>query len=160
MGKYSTLPNASLLLLSNHATPEVSTIKYMLLNLSPYSRHSLWPSLVFTFGIGADSSEELVRGMAEAGNGLHELIGSNNLMMEAKSIGFFLLGRTRAAKLVMLTFIFLVMRQFERILLPAIIDSHIDWGAAVVHKATATQTQPLFSGDLRPVYAFISMASY
>ncbi len=40
---------------------------------------------VFTFGIGADASEELVRGLADAGNGVAEFVTADQPLMDAKS---------------------------------------------------------------------------
>jgi hypothetical protein len=40
---------------------------------------------VFTFGIGSDASEELVRGLATAGNGFAEFVTADQPLMDAKS---------------------------------------------------------------------------
>ena len=89
---------------------------------------------IFTFGIGAGASHHLVNGLARAGGGTAEFIFPGE-HIEPK-----------------------VMRQFGRLLSPALTNVRIDWGAADVTPATAS-LPPVFSGDRLLAYALAKKVS-
>jgi hypothetical protein len=82
---------------------------------------------VFAFGIGRGASLHLVRGMARAGGGVAEFISPGE-RIEPK-----------------------VMRQFERLLAPALGDVTVDWGVMEVTQAPAAPP-PVFAGGCVIVY--------
>jgi Ca-activated chloride channel family protein len=84
---------------------------------------------VFTFGIGAGASHHLVPGLARAGGGCAEFIHPGE-RIEPK-----------------------VIRQFERLMSPALTDLHVDWGGLAVRQAP-TRVPPVFSGGRLLLYAF------
>jgi uncharacterized protein YegL len=86
---------------------------------------------VFTFGIGNDADKNLVRGMAEAGEGKAEFILSGENMDEK------------------------VLRQLKRALKPALTDIKMDWGSLKNVEQTPFHLPPLFSGGRLVVYAFV-----
>ena len=83
---------------------------------------------IFTFGIGAGASEHLVRGLARAGGGSAEFIHPGE-RIETK-----------------------VVRQFARLLSPALTDVTVDWIGAPV-TAMPTKVPPIFAGSRLLVYA-------
>ena len=83
---------------------------------------------IFTFGIGAGASHHLVNGLARAGGGTAEFIFPGE-RIEPK-----------------------VVRQFGRLLSPALTNVRIDWGGSNVTAAT-TSLPPVFSGDRLLAYA-------
>ncbi len=85
---------------------------------------------VFPFGIGAGASTHLVRGLARAGNGVAEFIAP---------------GERAEAK---------VLRQFARLLAPALTDVTIDWGGLDVTSAP-TVAPAVFAGGRLLVYGFV-----
>ena len=89
---------------------------------------------IFTFGIGAGASHHLVNGLARAGGGTAEFIFPGE-HIEPK-----------------------VVRQFGRLLSPALTNIRIDWGAADVTPATAS-LPPVFSGDRLLAYALAKSVS-
>jgi Ca-activated chloride channel family protein len=88
---------------------------------------------VFTFGIGRGASAHLVKGVARAGNGAAEFIQP---------------GERAEAK---------ILRQFARMLAPALRDVRIDWGGLDVTPAPASPP-PVFAGERLVVYALVKEA--
>ena len=86
---------------------------------------------IFTFGIGAGASHHLVNGLARAGGGTAEFIFPGE-RIEPK-----------------------VVRQFGRLLSPALTNVRIDWGGSNVTAATSS-LPPVFSGDRLLAYALVS----
>ena len=86
---------------------------------------------IFTFGIGAGASHHLVNGLARAGGGTAEFIFPGE-RIEPK-----------------------VVRQFGRLLSPALTNVRIDWGGSNVTPATST-LPPVFSGDRLLAYALVN----
>jgi hypothetical protein len=84
----------------------------------------------FTFGIGAGASHHLVRGIARASGGAAEFISPGE-RIEAK-----------------------VMRQFRRVLSPALTDVAVDWGQRGATPASDT-VPPVFDGERLVVYALV-----
>jgi Ca-activated chloride channel family protein len=82
----------------------------------------------FTFGIGAGASHHLVRGIARASGGAAEFISPGE-RIEAK-----------------------VMRQFKRVLAPALTDVKVDWGQRGATPAS-DHVPPVFDGERLVVYA-------
>jgi Ca-activated chloride channel homolog len=82
----------------------------------------------FTFGIGAGASQHLVRGIARASGGAAEFIAPGE-RIEAK-----------------------VMRQFRRVLAPALTDVKVAWGQRETVAATDV-VPPVFAGERLIVYA-------
>ncbi len=82
----------------------------------------------FTFGIGAGASHHLVRGIARASGGAAEFISPGE-RIEAK-----------------------VMRQFKRVLSPALTDVKVDWGQRGATPAS-DHVPPVFDGERLVVYA-------
>jgi Ca-activated chloride channel family protein len=82
----------------------------------------------FTFGIGAGASHHLVRGIARASGGAAEFISPGE-RIEAK-----------------------VMRQFKRVLSPALTDVKVDWGQRAATPAS-DHVPPVFDGERLVVYA-------
>eukprot|EP01114_Cavostelium_apophysatum_P024203 TRINITY_DN940_c0_g1_i3.p1 TRINITY_DN940_c0_g1~~TRINITY_DN940_c0_g1_i3.p1 ORF type:complete len:876 (-),score=276.34 TRINITY_DN940_c0_g1_i3:53-2680(-) len=88
---------------------------------------------VFTFGIGAGASKELVKGIAVAGEGDFEMI------IEGESMDH------------------KVMRQLKRALQPAFTDLSVDWGNLKSHVTPAPYRLPLlFAGSRLVIYGFLS----
>ena len=85
---------------------------------------------VFTFGIGAGSSHHLVEGLARAGAGAAEFIHPGE-RIEPK-----------------------VVRQFGRLLSPALTDVRVSWGGLDVKQAPSA-IPPVFSGGRLLLYAFV-----
>ena len=85
---------------------------------------------VFTFGIGAGPSHNLVRGLARAGNGAAE---------------FILPGERASAK---------VSRQLARVLSPALTNVRVDWGGLEVTQAPSV-VPPVFEDGRLLVYGFL-----
>ena len=83
---------------------------------------------IFTFGIGAGASHHLVNGLARAGGGTSEFIFPGE-RIEPK-----------------------VMRQFGRLLSPALTNVHVDWKGLEVTPATSS-LPPVFSGGRLLTYA-------
>lgn len=86
---------------------------------------------VFTFGIGAGASQHLVRGLARAGGGSAELIYPGE-RIEPK-----------------------VVRQFRRLLSPALGDVNVEWIGAEV-TPTPVNVPPVFAGSQLLVYGFLT----
>ncbi len=84
----------------------------------------------FTFGIGAGASHHLVRGIARASGGAAEFISPGE-RIEAK-----------------------VMRQFKRVLSPALTDVKVDWGQRAATPAS-DHVPPVFDGERLVVYALV-----
>ncbi|HVG85917.1 MAG TPA: VIT and VWA domain-containing protein [Vicinamibacterales bacterium] len=87
-------------------------------------------SRVFTFGIGRGASAHLVRGMARAGHGAAELIYAGE-RLEAK-----------------------VLRQFSRVMTPALTDVTVDWSGLAIRTAP-TIAPAVFAGGRVLVYAWL-----
>jgi von Willebrand factor A domain-containing protein 5 len=85
---------------------------------------------VFTLGIGAGASHDLVRGMARAGQGEAEMIFPGE-RIEAK-----------------------VLRQLSRALAPALGDVRVSWGGLEVRQAPH-RVPPVFAGGRVLVYGFL-----
>ena len=85
---------------------------------------------IFTFGIGASASHHLVKGLARAGRGVAEFIHPGE-RIEAK-----------------------VVRQFGRLLSPALTDVRLAWHGSEVTPAPST-IPPVFSGGRLLVYGFL-----
>ena len=85
---------------------------------------------VFTFGIGAGSSHHLVNGLARAGRGAAEFIHPGE-RIEPK-----------------------VVRQFGRLLSPALTDVRVSWGGLDARQ-TPSVVPPVFAGDRLLLYAFV-----
>ena len=88
---------------------------------------------VFTFGIGRGASAHLVRGMARAGHGAAELIYPGE-RLEAK-----------------------VLRQFARVMAPALTDVTVDWSGLAIRTAP-TIAPAVFAGGRVLVYAWLKDA--
>jgi uncharacterized protein YegL len=84
----------------------------------------------FTFGIGAGASHHLVRGIARASGGAAEFISPGE-RIEAK-----------------------VMRQFKRVLSPALTDVKVDWSQRGATPAS-DHVPPVFDGERLVVYALV-----
>ena len=85
---------------------------------------------IFTFGIGAGASHHLVKGLARAGCGASEFIFPGE-RIEPK-----------------------VLRQFGRLLSPALLNVRVDWGTLQVTQAPAA-VPPVFAGGRLLVYGFL-----
>jgi Ca-activated chloride channel family protein len=85
---------------------------------------------IFTFGIGAGASHHLVKGLARAGGGASEFIYPGE-RIESK-----------------------VLRQFGRLLSPALLNVRIDWGTLPITQAPAA-VPPVFGGGRLLVYGFL-----
>ena len=85
---------------------------------------------VFTFGIGAGSSHHLVNGLARAGRGSAEFIHPGE-RIEPK-----------------------VVRQFGRLLSPALTNVRVSWGGLDVRQVPSV-VPPVFAGDRFLLYAFV-----
>jgi Ca-activated chloride channel family protein len=85
---------------------------------------------VFTLGIGAGASHDLVRGMARAGEGEAELIYPGE-RIESK-----------------------VLRQLSRALAPALTDVRVNWGGLAVKQAP-NRVPAVFAGGRVLVYGFL-----
>jgi len=88
---------------------------------------------VFTFGIGRGASAYLVRGMARAGRGVAEFIHPGE-RVEAR-----------------------VLRQFGRLLSPALAEVSVTWGDLAATPALSSEP-PVFSGERLVAYAFLADA--
>jgi len=89
---------------------------------------------VFTFGIGNEASQDLVKGMAKAGEGFYEFIVSGQAMEEK------------------------VMRQLSRAMQPSLSNMTIDWAQLKVAQGPF-RLPPLFLGGRLVVYAFLQNGS-
>jgi Ca-activated chloride channel family protein len=85
---------------------------------------------IFTFGIGAAASQHLVKGLARAGGGIAEFIYPGE-RIEPK-----------------------VVRQFGRLLSPALTNVRMDWGGLDVVQAPSV-LPPVFSGGRVLLYGFV-----
>jgi Ca-activated chloride channel homolog len=85
----------------------------------------------FTFGIGAGASHHLVRGIARVSGGAAEFISPGE-RIEAK-----------------------VMRQFKRVLSPALTDVKVDWGHSTV-TPSSDRVPPVFDGERLTIYALVA----
>ncbi len=85
---------------------------------------------IFTFGIGAGASHHLVRGLARAGGGSAEFIHPGE-RIEPK-----------------------VLRQFTRLLSPAMTDIRVEWTGGAVTQAPSDLTA-VFAGGRLMVYGFV-----
>jgi Ca-activated chloride channel homolog len=88
---------------------------------------------IFAFGIGAGASHHLVRGLARAGRGAAEFIHPGE-RIEPK-----------------------VVRQFGRMLSPALADVRVDWGGLSATQAPSV-VPPVFAGARLVLYAFVNEA--
>jgi Ca-activated chloride channel family protein len=89
---------------------------------------------IFTFGIGAGASHHLVKGLARAGGGAAEFIHPGE-RIEPK-----------------------VVRQFGRLLSPALTNVRIDWGGLPVIQAPSS-VPPVFGGGRLLIYGFLRTGS-
>eukprot|EP01090_Pellita_catalonica_P012425 TRINITY_DN2697_c0_g1_i1.p1 TRINITY_DN2697_c0_g1~~TRINITY_DN2697_c0_g1_i1.p1 ORF type:complete len:872 (-),score=214.61 TRINITY_DN2697_c0_g1_i1:89-2704(-) len=89
---------------------------------------------VFTFGVGAEASQDLVKGMAKAAYGYYEFIKSGENMDNK------------------------VMRQLNRAMQPALTDISIEWGSLEAHM-TPFRQPPLFVGGRMVVYGFVDKSN-
>jgi hypothetical protein len=89
---------------------------------------------IFTFGIGAGSSQHLVKGLARAGGGSAEFIYPGE-RIEPK-----------------------VVRQFGRLLAPALADVQVSWGGLDAKQVPST-VPPIFAGGRLLLYAFVKEVS-
>jgi Ca-activated chloride channel family protein len=89
---------------------------------------------IFTFGIGAGASHHLVKGLARAAGGAAEFIVPGE-RVEPK-----------------------VIRQFARLLSPAVTDVHIEWLGGTVRPAPSV-VPPVFAGDRLVAYGFVEGGS-
>jgi hypothetical protein len=85
---------------------------------------------IFTFGIGASASHHLVRGLARAGGGVAEFIYPGERIEPT------------------------VMRQFGRLLSPALTNIRVEWSGAAVTQAPSA-VPPVFSGGRLLLYGFM-----
>ncbi|KAL6055822.1 von Willebrand factor A domain-containing protein 5A [Balamuthia mandrillaris] len=86
---------------------------------------------VFTFGIGAEASAELVRGVASAGKGQAEFVASGE-RLESK-----------------------VLRQLKRALQPILKNVSIEWGELKLKRQTPQPLPPIFHGQSLVVFALL-----
>ncbi|HVD91613.1 MAG TPA: VIT domain-containing protein [Vicinamibacterales bacterium] len=93
------------------------------------ARH-LADTRIFTFGIGASASHHLVRGLARAGGGVAEFIYPGERIEPT------------------------VMRQFGRLLSPALTNVRVEWSGADVTQAPSV-VPPVFSGGRLLLYGFM-----
>ncbi|KAL6063824.1 von Willebrand factor A domain-containing protein 5A [Balamuthia mandrillaris] len=88
---------------------------------------------VFSFGIGSGASTHLVNGLARAGNGQAEFIGSGE-RLEA-----------------------IIMRQLKRALQPVLKQPKVEWGPTLTPcllRETESSSQPIFDGEKVLHFAF------
>jgi hypothetical protein len=90
---------------------------------------------IFTFGIGAGSSQYLVKALARVGGGTAEFIYPGE-RIEPK-----------------------VVRQFSRLLSPALTDVRLDWSGLDVTQVPST-VPPIFAGGRLLLYAFVKEGNF